>query len=104
MLKFAQAILLFAVLALPPVSLAGDDVNYSAPYLVVENGELVTKYPATEHEGAVQNTDEQAAATAAPAEQKITIDNTWLIPIPIVVIIALLIMISRRRQRREKTR
>jgi hypothetical protein len=28
---------------------AGDEVDYSAPYVVVENGELVTKYPAKEH-------------------------------------------------------
>ncbi len=28
---------------------AGDEVDYSAPYLTVENGELVTRYPAKEH-------------------------------------------------------
>ncbi len=28
---------------------AGDEVDYSAPYITVENGELVTRYPAREH-------------------------------------------------------
>jgi hypothetical protein len=28
---------------------ASDEVDYSAPYLTVENGELVTRYPAREH-------------------------------------------------------
>ena len=28
---------------------AGDEVDYSAPYITVENGELVTRYPAKEH-------------------------------------------------------
>ena len=38
--KFAPAILLFAVFVVPQVALAGDEVDYSAPYLVVEDGEL----------------------------------------------------------------
>jgi hypothetical protein len=29
---------------------AGDEVDYSAPYMTLENGELVTKYPAKEHD------------------------------------------------------
>ena len=28
---------------------AGDEVDYSAPYLTVENGRLVTRYPTKEH-------------------------------------------------------
>lgn len=28
---------------------AGDETDYSAPYLTVENGELVTRFPAKEH-------------------------------------------------------
>ena len=35
----------------PLVAMAGDEVDYSAPYLVVEDGKLVTKYPGQEHEG-----------------------------------------------------
>ncbi len=28
---------------------AGDEVDYSAPYITVENGELITRYPVKEH-------------------------------------------------------
>lgn len=28
---------------------AGDEVDYSAPYITVEHGELITRYPAKEH-------------------------------------------------------
>ena len=42
------AIAALAAAATPPAS-AGDEVDYSAPYLTVENGELVTRYPAKEH-------------------------------------------------------
>lgn len=46
----ATAGALLTVLAVASLALAGDEVDYSAPYVVVENGELVTKYPAKEHE------------------------------------------------------
>lgn len=39
---------------------AGDEVDYSAPYVTVENGELVTKYPAKAH--ADTKEDGEAAA------------------------------------------
>lgn len=42
------ALAALAAAATPPAS-AGDEVDYSAPYLTVENGELVTRYPAKEH-------------------------------------------------------
>lgn len=29
---------------------AGDEVDYSAPYMTLEDGKLVTKYPAKEHD------------------------------------------------------
>lgn len=48
------------LLLVSPFGGAGDEVDYSAPYLVVENGELVTKYPAREHAG----TEERDPATA----------------------------------------
>jgi hypothetical protein len=31
-------------------AMAGDEVDYSAPYITLENGELVTKYPAKQHD------------------------------------------------------
>lgn len=32
------------------MSAAGDETDYSAPYVTVENGELVTRYPAKKHD------------------------------------------------------
>ncbi len=29
---------------------AGDEVDYSAPYITVENGELITRYPSKYHD------------------------------------------------------
>lgn len=49
--RSALAGAVFAMLFAAPHVHAGDEVDYSAPYMVVENGELVTKYPAREHEG-----------------------------------------------------
>ncbi len=85
MLKFALAIFLFAVVVVPRVAPAGDEVDYSAPYLVVENGELVTKYPAREHEGAAVAADTQADADATSSD---TASNKML---PTVVAIAALV-------------
>jgi hypothetical protein len=67
---------------------AGDEVDYSAPYLTVENGELVTRYPAKEH-----------AADDAPVE--VDVDNEpilWLVwgLLAVIVVAAGL----RRRQHR----
>lgn len=42
--------LLLASLAVTGPALGGDEVDYSAPYLVVEDGELVTRYPDKQHE------------------------------------------------------
>ena len=48
-------VLLIGLLSMPLAGIdcgcvyAGDEVDYAAPYLTVENGELVTRYPAKEH-------------------------------------------------------
>lgn len=44
-------------------ALAGDETDYSAPYVTVENGELVTRYPAKKHAG----TETGAQSLPAPA-------------------------------------
>ena len=94
MLKFAPAILLFAVFVMPRVAPASDEVDYSAPYLVVENGELVTKYPAKDHEGAAVAADTQADADAtssdAPSNQ---------MPLTVVAIAALVAFLLWARSR-----
>ena len=92
--KYMPAILLFVFLALPLVALAGDEVDYSAPYLVVEDGELVTKYPAREHEGAAVAADTQADADATPSD---TPSNEMLVTVvAIATLVAFLLWIKSR--------
>ncbi len=59
----------------------GDEVDYSAPYLTVENGELVTKYPVREHE-------------AEPL--------TWIFAVVAAAIIAVFLFLRRRRNMRSE--
>lgn len=59
---------------------AGDEVDYSAPYITVENGELVTRYPAKEH---------------APENRIQLLLAGFLVAIAVVAIVA---AVRRRRQ------
>ncbi len=100
--KFAPAILLFAFFVVPRVAPAGDEVDYSAPYLVVEDGELVTKYPAREHAGASPEADAQESKLTESPQQKIGLDTVWgKAAVAIAVMIVLLLSIKRKRPRRE---
>ncbi|MDX1499097.1 MAG: hypothetical protein R3176_04315 [Woeseiaceae bacterium] len=55
-----------ALSAAPAV--AGDEVDYGAPYLVVEDGKLVTRYPGKEHEpGTAAGAGAEAGDGAEPA-------------------------------------
>ncbi len=100
--KFALAILLFAVFVVPQVAPAGDEVDYSAPYLVVEDGELVTKYPAREHAGASPQADAQASNAIASAPPQVGLDTFWgMAAVAFAVMIVLLLSIRRRWPRRE---
>ena len=92
--RFVLAILLLVVFAVPRVAPAGDEVDYSAPYLVVENGELVTKYPAREHEGVAVAADTQADADATPSD---TASNQM--PLTVVAIAALVAFLLWVRSR-----
>ncbi len=97
MLKFAPAILLFAVFVVPRVAPAGDEVDYSAPYLVVENGELVTKYPANEHAGASPEADAQENKMAESPQQKVGLDTIWGMAAVAIAVMIVLLSIRRRR-------
>ncbi len=100
--RFVVVILLFVIFAMPAVAPAGDEVDYSAPYLVVENGELVTKYPAKEHEGEPPEAAAQASKTVESPQQKVGLDKILAIAaVAIALVIALLLMIKRGRQRQE---
>ena len=99
--NYAPAILLFAVFVVPRVALAGDEVDYSAPYLVVEDGELVTKYPAKEHAGALPEADAQENKATDSPQQKVGLDTIWGKAAVAIAVIIVLLSIRRRRPRRE---
>ena len=100
--RFVVTILLFVIFAVPRVAPAGDEVDYSAPYLVVEDGELVTKYPAKEHEGVSSEGDAQVSNATELPQQKVGLDKVWgIVAVAITAAIALLLLIKQRRQRRE---
>lgn len=91
MSRFVVAILLVFLCAVPSIAPAGDEVDYSAPYLVVEDGKLVTKYPAKEHEG-----ESSAADESESIDQQDGIASCWTV---IVGAIAVLIVVALRRRR-----
>jgi len=68
---------------------AGDEVDYSAPYLTLENGELVTKYPAKEHDPNVPQPQTAVADTAEPGAP-----TPWGIVL-VVAMIALAVFLCR---------
>jgi hypothetical protein len=79
---------------------AGDEVDYSAPYMTVENGQLVTKYPAREHipgDPAPQALPADDTGTPDPAESRARI---WLpaVVVPVLGLVAFLVL-QRRRTR-----
>ncbi len=99
--KFAPAILLFAVFMVPRVAPAGDEVDYSAPYLVVEDGVLVTKYPAKEHAGTSPEADAQESKATESTQQKVGLDTIWGMAAVAIAVMIVLLSIRRRRPRRE---
>lgn len=79
---------------------AGDDVDYSAPYVTLENGELVTKYPAREHVAGAQPTDAAGADSATLAEQTTVPNKLWAIAAAAIgAALAVLLLVKRRQQR-----
>jgi LPXTG-motif cell wall-anchored protein len=95
----AMAALVVAGL-LPAQAPAGDEVDYSAPYLTVENGKLVTKYPAKQHTNAQAAAAPQAAAGAEPAsEEKAPLPVAFGIAAAGLVVAAAAFFLRRRRRR-----
>lgn len=84
-----------AILGSLPV-LAGDEVDYSAPYLTLEDGKLVTKYPLKEHvpgedpvRPASGNTKQPPAGASGPPQ--------WpVIAVAAIVAAAALLLLRRR--------
>ena len=99
---FVAAALIAFTAATSPVQ-GGDEVDYSAPYLVVENGELVTKYPAREHEAG--DTAPGATQDAGPALDEVsqTRKTGTIVAIVLVVVVAFLAHARRRSKRDNAT-
>lgn len=76
--RCVSAAVAVVLLLVSPFAGAGDEVDYSAPYLVVENGELVTKYPAKQHAG-TEETDPPVTAESRAAENASSGSRWWLI-------------------------
>ncbi len=99
MFRFVVTILLFFLFTAPCTVTAGDEVDYSAPYLVVENGELVTKYPALEHAGASPVADAQASLETESLPQQDGTGNNWAgVAAAIAVAIVLVLLVRRKQQ------
>ncbi len=79
-------------------SFAGDEVDYSAPYLVVEDGELVTKYPNKEHvvDGAPAPKADNGGTDASVARSA---GRWWLVVAIAVAVLTAGIFILQRRDR-----
>lgn len=91
---------LFAALFFAESVRAGDEVDYSAPYLTVENGELVTRYPGNEHSNSLPT-----SASPADEVQERRELQAWQLALVLflaaIVAGAVLLIHRRRRQRAE---
>lgn len=87
-----------ALAAAAPTAPAGDEVDYSAPYVTVENGELVTKYPAKAHDG----TKEGEEATPPPDDRASRVAPAVLAVVLTLGVAALVLLraFTRRASRR----
>jgi hypothetical protein len=95
----AAAVLLCVCALTPLVATAGDDVDYSAPYLVVEDGKLVTKYPAQEHEGDPAQPAAESEATAGEAIEPAGSQRWLVVAVAAAAVLAGLYWLARRRVR-----
>jgi len=81
---------------------AGDEVDYSAPYMTLEDGKLVTKYPAKEHDpnAPLPNTAPNGTTGSSPPTPP---KPTPLGIVLLVAMIALAIYLSRGKKSRHQS-
>lgn len=91
--------LLLAALLLAGPAWAGDEVNYSAPYLTLEDGKLVTKYPAKPHVKAAPETAAGTAAEPVPAREGLPTPVLVAVLIPAFAAAAALLLRWRRKKK-----
>lgn len=99
----AAAALAVAIILVPLAAYSGDEADYSAPYLTVEDGELVTKYPAKEHQGDAPQTEASVTDTAESTQQTTDPTKRWLIVAVVITVAVALLSLLTRRQRRSRT-
>lgn len=87
--------------ATPPAH-AGDEVDYSAPYVTVENGELVTRYPAKEHDE--PNVAEEPAAAPGDEATRPSLAASVCIAAAFGIATAFLVVVRRRALARRASR
>lgn len=95
--------LLLASFAVTAPALGGDEVDYSAPYLVVEDGELVTKYPNREHENGADEAADDEAKTYVPGAADAA-NRGGVVAAALAAVIVCLLLIVRRTRRRSPRR
>lgn len=105
-LRYAAAILgrclLAVALTAAAPALAGDEVDYSAPYVTVENGELVTRYPAKAHD---ESGEKEISVAGADGEATPAAPVVLAVALGIgVAMLAWLRIFTRRASRRRDFR
>ena len=93
-IKLIVIVVFVASFSLGPAR-AGDEVDYSAPYITVENGELVTKYPAKDHAGSAETLESGVDAAAQPASENSSAWLLWSILVSVAAVIS--VVVFRRR-------
>lgn len=85
-----------------PTTQAGDEVDYSAPYIVVENGELVTRYPAVQHDGVAAAAAPEMRAAPSKTESAAPVLRIILTAMAATVLAAIVLIAWRRAAARAR--
>lgn len=91
--------MMLALVCFAPAVLAGDEVDYSAPYLVVEDGKLVTKYPGQQHQAQpVEGADTTATETPqTDADVRGPAAQPWLFTGAVLAVLLAGLAVTMRR-------
>lgn len=91
--------LLLAALLLAGPAWAGDEVDYSAPYLTLEDGKLVTKYPAKPHVKAAPAAAASTAGEPVPTRTALPTPALAAVAVSAFAAAAVLLLLRRRKKK-----